>query len=212
MPSAAARRQARRSTASCASSASSRERNGTSSSSASPSSSIACGSSRPSRSRSAASLRTRSSVPGPLEVPGTWRVHRGPGRFGRYPADVRSRVLRGELLLGAAAAVVGVVGIVSALTPEFAARSALVRGLLPPEVPGAARVLALSFGLGLVWLSRALARRRRRAWHLAVLLVVGISLAHLGKGLDVEEATLGLVLLVALVRYRSRFDVPGDPE
>jgi len=115
-------------------------------------------------------------------------------------------------LLGAAAAVVGVVGIVSALTPEFADRSDFVSGLLPPEVPGAARVLALSFGLGLVWLSRALARRRRRAWHLAVLLVVGISLAHLAKGLDVEEATLGLVLLVALVRYRSRFDVPGDPE
>ncbi len=123
-----------------------------------------------------------------------------------------SRLLRGELLLGAAAAVVGVVGIVSALTPEFANRYDFVRGVLPPEVPGAARVLALSFGLGLVWLSRALARRRRRAWELAVLLVLGISLAHLAKGLDVEEAALGLILLVALVRYRTRFDVPGDPE
>ena len=78
-------------------------------------------------------------------------------------------------------------------------------------MPGAARILALSFGLGLVWLSRLLARRRRRAWQLAVGLVIGISLAHLAKGLDVEEATLGLILLVALVRYRSRFDVPGDP-
>jgi lysyl-tRNA synthetase class 2 len=64
----------------------------------------------------------------------------------------------------------------------------------------------------LVWLSRLLARRRRRAWQLAVALVVGISLAHLAKGLDVEEATLGLFLLVALVRYRKRFDVPGDPD
>jgi lysyl-tRNA synthetase class 2 len=124
---------------------------------------------------------------------------------------VPSRLFRGELLLGAAAAVVGVVGIVSALTPEFANRSDFVRGLLPPGVPGAARVLALSFGLGLVWLSRLLARRRRRAWQLGVALVAGISLAHLAKGLDVEEASLGLLLLVALVRYRKRFDVPGDP-
>jgi lysyl-tRNA synthetase, class II len=114
-------------------------------------------------------------------------------------------------VLGAAAAIVGLVGIVSALTPEIAARSDFVRGVLPPGAPGAARILALAFGLGLVWLSRLLARRRQRAWQLAVVLVTGISLAHLAKGLDVEEATLGLLLLVALVRYRRRFDVPGDP-
>jgi lysyl-tRNA synthetase, class II len=124
---------------------------------------------------------------------------------------VPSRLFRGEQVLGAAAALVGLVGIASALTPEFANRSDFVRGVLPPGVPGVARILALSFGLGLVWLSRLLARRRRRAWQLAVVLVVGISLAHLAKGLDVEEATLGLVLLVALVRFRRRFDVPGDP-
>ena len=121
------------------------------------------------------------------------------------------RSIRGEQLLGPAAAIVGLVGIASALTPELADDSDLVRGLLPPGVPGAARILALSFGIGLVWLSRLLARRRRRAWQLAVVLVTGISLAHLAKGLDVEEATLGLVLLVALVLCRRRFDVPGDP-
>ena len=135
----------------------------------------------------------------------------GTGRFRRYRAGVPSRVLRGEQMLGAAAAVVGLVGVASALTPEFANRYDVVRGVLPPGVPGAARILALSFGLGLVWLSRALARRRRRAWQLAVVLVAGISLAHVAKGLDVEEATLGLILLVALVRFRKRFDVPGDP-
>ena len=121
------------------------------------------------------------------------------------------RPFRGEIALGVAAAVVGVVGIVSALTPELANRSDFVRGVLPPGVPGAARILALAFGLALVWLSRLLAARRRRAWQLAVALVAGISVAHLAKGLDVEEATLGFVLLAALVRFRARFDVPGDP-
>jgi lysyl-tRNA synthetase, class II len=114
-------------------------------------------------------------------------------------------------VLAWAAAAVGLVGIASALTPEFANRYDSVRGVLPPGVPGAARVAALAFGLALIWLSRSLARRRRRAWQLAVGLVLGISLAHLAKGLDVEEATLGLVLFVALLRYRQRFDVPGDP-
>jgi len=100
---------------------------------------------------------------------------------------------------------------VSALTPEFADRFDLVRGILPPGVPEAARVLALSLGLALIWLSRSLARRKQRAWQLAVALVAVSAVAHLAKGLDVEEASVHLVLLVALWRYRREFVAPGDP-
>ena len=121
------------------------------------------------------------------------------------------RGVRGELILAWAAAAVGVIGIASALTPEFANRYDVVQGVLPPGVPDVARVAALAFGLSLVWLSRQLARRRRRAWQLGVVFVLAISVAHLVKGLDFEEAGLSLLLLVALIRYRRRFDVPGDP-
>jgi lysylphosphatidylglycerol synthetase-like protein (DUF2156 family) len=72
-------------------------------------------------------------------------------------------------------------------------------------------VLTIAFGLGLIWLSRSLAKRRRRAWQLAVAVVVASAVAHLLKGLDFEEAGISLLLLVALVRWRRRFDVPGDP-
>src|SRR5204863_5456638 len=58
---------------------------------------------------------------------------------------------------------------------------------------------------------RGLARRKRRAWWLAVAVVVASALAHLAKGLDVEEATVHLVVLVALVRARRYFVAPGDP-
>src|SRR5207249_3594444 len=133
------------------------------------------------------------------------------GRGQSYPERVRSRVPRPESLLAWAAAAVGLIGIVSALTPEMANRSDLVRGVLPPGVPTAARVVALAFGMALVWLSRSLARRRRRAWQLAVALVLGAAAAHLAKGLDVEEAVISLALVAALLRYRRRFDVPGDP-
>src|SRR5947207_1810461 len=93
----------------------------------------------------------------------------------------------------------------------MADRFKIVHGVLPPGVPEAARVLALAFGIALIWLSRSLARRRRRAWQLGVALVVAAAAAHLAKGLDFEEAVVSLLLLVALVRYRRRFDVPGDP-
>jgi lysylphosphatidylglycerol synthetase-like protein (DUF2156 family) len=42
-------------------------------------------------------------------------------------------------------------------------------------------------------------------------LVAGVAVAHLVKGLDGEEAVASLVLLVALIRYRRHFDVAGDP-
>ncbi|HEU5245153.1 MAG TPA: phosphatidylglycerol lysyltransferase domain-containing protein, partial [Gaiellaceae bacterium] len=116
-----------------------------------------------------------------------------------------------ERLLAWGAAFVGVIGIVSALTPEMAGRLELVGGVLPPGWPEAARVLTVAFGIGLIWLSRSLARRRQRAWQLAVAVVVASAVAHLAKGLDFEEAAISLLLLVALVRWRRRFDVPGDP-
>ena len=120
------------------------------------------------------------------------------------------RLPSAERLLAWGAAVVGLIGIASALTPEFADRLQIVHGVLPPGLPEAARVLTVAFGVGLIWLSRSLARRRRRAWQLAVAVVVASATAHLAKGLDFEEATISLLLLVALVRWRRRFDVPGD--
>jgi lysyl-tRNA synthetase class 2 len=103
------------------------------------------------------------------------------------------------------------VGVASALTPEFANRWDFVQGVLPPGVPEAARALALAFGIVLIWTSRGLARRRRRAWKLAVALVVASAAAHLAKGLDFEESIATLVLLAALWRWRSEFWVKGDP-
>ena len=118
---------------------------------------------------------------------------------------------RAERLLAWSAALVGVIGVVSALTPEMAGRLDIVTGVLPPGWPEAARILTVACAVGLIWLSRSLARRRRRAWQLAVAIVIASAVAHLAKGLDFEEATASLLLLAALVRWRRRFDVPGDP-
>jgi lysylphosphatidylglycerol synthetase-like protein (DUF2156 family) len=97
------------------------------------------------------------------------------------------------------------------LTPEAADRVRLIAGVLPPGVPDAARTIALALGLGMIFFSRGLARRKRRAWYLAVAIVIASALAHLAKGLDFEEATVHLLLLVALFRSRRHFVAPGDP-
>jgi lysylphosphatidylglycerol synthetase-like protein (DUF2156 family) len=93
----------------------------------------------------------------------------------------------------------------------MAGRSDLVHGILPPGVPGAARTVALALGLGLIWVARGLARRKRRAWWLALAIVAASAVAHLAKGLDFEESVTHLVLLAALIRARRQFVAPGDP-
>jgi lysyl-tRNA synthetase class 2 len=118
---------------------------------------------------------------------------------------------RAETAIAWAAAAVGAISVASALTPEMANRFDEVQSVLPPGVPHAARLVALAVGFALVWLSRGLAQRRRRAWQLAVGLVVVTAAAHLAKGLDFEEATAGLALLGLLLAYRGRYDVQGDP-
>ena len=102
-------------------------------------------------------------------------------------------------------------GIVSAALPTMADRHRLMRGVLPPGWPEGARVLTMACAIGLIFLARSLARRRHRAWQLAILVVVASAVAHLAKGLDFEEATISLLFLGALVWWRNRFDVPGDP-
>ncbi len=106
---------------------------------------------------------------------------------------------------------VGVIGIVSAVTPAMADRHRLMRGVLPPGWPEGARVLTIACSIGLIFLARSLGKRRHRAWQLAVLVVVASAASHLAKGLDFEEAAISLIFLLALVHWRHRFDVPGDP-
>ena len=115
------------------------------------------------------------------------------------------------VLLAWFATAAGVLSIISAMTPEMANRVDLVSGVLPPGVPTAARTIVLALGLGMVWLSRGLARRKRRAWWLALGVVAASAVAHLAKGLDFEESTVHLILLIALLRARRQFVAPGDP-
>jgi lysyl-tRNA synthetase class 2 len=115
-------------------------------------------------------------------------------------------------LLAWATALVGLVAVVSAATPEIVERIDIVRGVLPQGVLDAARTLTLAFGLGLIWLARGLARRKRHAWQLAVALVVATAVTHLVKGLDFEEATGSLAVVAGLWLARREFVAPGDPE
>jgi lysyl-tRNA synthetase, class II len=118
---------------------------------------------------------------------------------------------RAPQVLALIAAAAGLIGIISAATPEWPGRLSLVRGYLSTSTPQVADGLVVATSLGLLLLARGLARRRHRAWQAAVL-VLGLSaVLHVVKGLDVEEAIFDIVVLVLLVRKRRAFYATGDP-
>jgi lysyl-tRNA synthetase, class II len=125
---------------------------------------------------------------------------------------LRPAAVTPEKVLAVATAAVGAVSVASALTPGLAARSEVVSGALPEGAMQLAGAATIAFGVALVWLSLALGRRKRRAWQLAVLVMLGTAVSHLVKGLDVEAAAASLAVLAALLSYRRRFEFDGDPE
>jgi lysylphosphatidylglycerol synthetase-like protein (DUF2156 family) len=116
-------------------------------------------------------------------------------------AQVRSTRRRGAVAI----AVVGIVDVVSALTPPLRNRLSLVRRLIPMHTPAAAAGLVAAGGLGLVVLAAGLARGRRAAWTLACALLAVSAVGHVVKGFDLEEATLSGMLGVWLLTNRRCF-------
>jgi phosphatidylglycerol lysyltransferase len=108
-------------------------------------------------------------------------------------------------------AVMGLVNVISAVTPSLAARVQIIEKYSPLEVRHGSHLTAAVAGFALLLLAGSLWRRKRVAW-LLTLIVLCISMAsHLLKGLDYEEALLSGVLALWLFALRSHFYARSDP-
>lgn len=123
------------------------------------------------------------------------------------PLRVRGRAHWLAPLAGACTIGLGLVNIGSALTPGLHSRMQLLLELVPREVPVAAHALALSAGVSLAILGIYLIRRRRRAWALALAVLITAGALNLLKGLDVEEALACWGLAGLLAWGRDSFTV-----
>ena len=113
-------------------------------------------------------------------------------------------------LVAGLVAAMGVVNALSALTPSFADRLAILRQYSPLVVRHGGHLITALAGFALILLAQGLSRRKRVAWTLA-LIVLGISaVSHLVKGLDYEEALLACGLVVMLWRMRHHFRARSD--
>ena len=130
------------------------------------------------------------------------------------PERSRVRAAKRRWAPGAAAllaAAVGLLDVVSALTPEVRGRVRLLSEFLPGTLTHAAAALTLVTGILLLLLAHGLRRRKRRAWRAATFLLAVSVVVNLGKGLDVEEAAISAALLAAALYLHDEFPAAGDP-
>jgi len=113
---------------------------------------------------------------------------------------------RSRVVLAWSTAAAGAIGVVDSLLPEHG--STLVTELAPGVRP-LTSALAAPFGLALIYVARGLSRGSRRAWQLAVGLLVGSTLLHLAHSDYGALVTGGLA--AALLACRGDYRRPGDP-
>lgn len=104
--------------------------------------------------------------------------------------------------------VLGVINILSVITPPVAHRVRLLHEFIPLSSIYASNVLVLLTGLILLVASAFLIRGQRNAWILAMILATVSLFGNIFKALDYEEAILAasvlLVLLLSMKQYRLK--------
>ena len=112
-------------------------------------------------------------------------------------------------VLASAVGVLATLLLLSVATPAGAGRLRALGELLPLGAVEASHAAAMGLALLLLVLLRGLIRGYRAAWAWACLALAGSAVAHVAKGLDVEEATASFVLLVLLSSARRAFPRRG---
>ena len=104
----------------------------------------------------------------------------------------------------------GLINVFSAITPSLAYRLRMLERYSPLEVRQGSRLTASLAGFALLLLAANLWRRKRIAWLFTVVILLVSAVSHLIKGLDYEEATLALALVVWLLYLRPHFHTRSD--
>ncbi|XZN92117.1 MAG: phosphatidylglycerol lysyltransferase domain-containing protein [Microcoleus sp.] len=105
---------------------------------------------------------------------------------------------------------VGVINLLSAVTPSLPDRRNWLEPFFPFTVRAGGHFFAAVIGFMLLTLATNLLRRKRIAWLLTVGLLSLSIVVHLIKGLDVEESLLSGVLLFQLLVMRQTFTAKSD--
>src|SRR3989440_12104633 len=105
----------------------------------------------------------------------------------------------------------GVLDIVGALLVQHQTRTQVLESLLPASVTLGGRTGAVLSGLGLLLLAHGIARGKRVAYQLTIVVLAATIGFELVKDLDFEAAALFAWILLGLWWFRHHFDAESDP-
>lgn len=108
-------------------------------------------------------------------------------------------------------AAMGVVNVLSAVTPSMRDRLRLLEQYSPFTVSSGGHVTSALAGFALLLLSVSIWRRKQLGWMLTLAILIISIPTHLLKGLDYEEATLAALLAGLLIYLRPYFHARSDP-
>ena len=108
--------------------------------------------------------------------------------------------------------VLGIVNIISVLTPALPARLHVLREFLIPDVINISNTFVLITGLILLVTAAFMLKGLRTSWWFALVLSIGSFFGHFIKGIDFEEATIALLVIVILVVTRKEYYVKHNPK
>jgi phosphatidylglycerol lysyltransferase len=101
----------------------------------------------------------------------------------------------------------GVINLWSVASPRLPERMRILHRLFPLEFLHISSFLTMIFGFGLIVSSLNIARKKRRAFQVVLVLASLSIVFHLIKGLDYEEATFSAVLVGLLLLTKNSFRV-----
>ena len=116
---------------------------------------------------------------------------------------------RSPLIVATLVAAAGALDLLHTMLPGES--QGLLHALTPDAVGPLARAACAFAGAALLLASRGLARRRRRAWEVAVAVAALSTLLHVLRGLT-PGTLVAAAVLILLIGRRHDFDLPGDAQ
>lgn len=108
--------------------------------------------------------------------------------------------------------VLGIINIISVLTPAISWRVVLLKSFLSDEIIQASNYLVLGTGLLFLITAAFLLKGFRVAWHFALFLCMVSIVGNMAKAFDFEESTLAVLEIIALVFTRKDYFIKSNPK
>ena len=108
--------------------------------------------------------------------------------------------------------ILGIVNIISVLTPALPDRIRILKDYLFIETVSFSNSFVLIAGLFLLVTAAFMLRGLRTAWWFAIALSIISVFGHIIKGIDYEEATMALLIVGSLVATRKEYYVKTNPK